>query len=109
MSDTKAMIEIISWVLLGIAVTMLILNHYFHYYRNHKTAAFKNRVLDMVSKTAQRRIMQGRDDWEEPYNLMNKHTYNSMVYSFKPFKFEAWFIAEEIEVLKEGGSEHGED
>lgn len=33
--------------------------------------------------------------------LGNKYTYNQILYSFKPLKFEAWFSEEEVKILNE--------
>jgi hypothetical protein len=37
---------------------------------------------------------------EKVYFLLNKHSYNKYLFSFKPLKLEKWFTEEELEFIK---------
>lgn len=68
--------------------------------RNSRVYSFFNEILHLASKTARKRIDEHRADWEDVYDLVDKHTYESMLFSFKPLKLEAWYTEEEIKILK---------
>lgn len=36
------------------------------------------------------------------YHIINKYSYEQILFSFKPFKLEAWFTPEEVEFIKRG-------
>ena len=37
---------------------------------------------------------------EKVYSLLDKHSYNEYLYSFKPLKLEKWFSKEDLEFMK---------
>ena len=37
---------------------------------------------------------------EKTYSLLDKHSYNEYLYSFKPLKLEKWFSKEDLEFMK---------
>lgn len=79
---------------IGITISMYVLH------RNDKVYEFRQGIIDMASKAARRRIDENRDDYLAPHSLLNKHTYDQMLYSFKPLKLEAWFTEEEVKTLQ---------
>lgn len=36
------------------------------------------------------------------YQIIDKYSYEQILFSFKPFKLEAWFTLEEIKFIKRG-------
>lgn len=96
------------YVLVCISVLLVasIANTLFLVFRNEKTARFREDILDMIYVATLKRISDDRSDWHKLYDLIDKHSYNRMLYSFKPFKLEAWFTDAEIKMLK--GDEHGD-
>lgn len=82
-------------VIIGIGASCYVL------WRNNRTCAFQQELLNMASESARKAIYEYRFcEWEKPYSVLDKHTYESMLYSFKPLKLEAWFTEEEIKILK---------
>ncbi len=55
----------------------------------------------MASESACKAIDECKfGEWEKPYDVLDKHSYESMLYSTKPLKLEAWFTEQEIKILK---------
>lgn len=94
------MIDLILFIFVVLALSVLAANNYFHFYRNDKVRDFRMALLDTVSNTAKKYMAMGRDNWFAPYYLYNKYSYDDMVYSFKPLTLEAWYTEEEIKMIK---------
>jgi len=51
-------------------------------------------------------LAERNQEYEELKKMHNqilyKHSYNEILFSFKPFKLESWFTPEEIEFIKRG-------
>ncbi|MDE5902806.1 MAG: hypothetical protein K2H21_06270 [Muribaculaceae bacterium] len=37
--------------------------------------------------------------WGKPYDIVERYSYDRMLYSLRPLKLEAWFTEEEIKIL----------
>lgn len=59
-------------------------------WRNVKVLVFRAKILEAIKPA----------NWSEAKKLYEKHSYNGMLFSTKPLKFEAWFTEEEIKILK---------
>lgn len=83
--------------------------------RNHKTDAFINLyenaafsvVIDFLESLHNDQELHDRKvEYEELYRMLHqiidKHFYAKILFSFKPFKLEAWFTPEEVEFIKRG-------
>lgn len=66
-------------------------------YRNDKVYKFRYEILDLESERHSEAIRQGL--FFKRLNLLDKYSYDDMLYSFKPLKLENWFTEEEIEYL----------
>lgn len=87
---------VVVFSLLGIA---LIYNSYI-LYRNKKVGRFRMMLISMAQVAAGRAIYRGEYDIEKYYGLCDKYSYNDMLFSFKPLTLEAWYVEEEIKMLK---------
>lgn len=81
--------------------------------RNMKVAAFRQSILDKISKhhdktfnTLRYKAIAGEDGtkeyaehMEKMWELYDKISYERMVMSTKPLKLEEWYTQEEIELL----------
>lgn len=94
MSNT--VIAVVLFSLLGIA---LLYNSYI-LYRNMKVGRFRMMLISMVNTAAEKAIYRGEYDIEKYYGLCDKYSYNDMLFSFKPLTLEAWYVEEEIKMLK---------
>lgn len=64
---------------------------------------FITKVHDMAARTAETRIMQYRDDWEEPWKIKEKMLNQERMYhSPRPLTLEEYFTPEQQAVLHEG-------
>ena len=83
--------------------------------RNNKTCAFatfySNAAFEVVGNFLKSlHDDQELQDKEEEYKelkkmcfqIVYKYSYEQILYSFKPFKLEAWFTPEEVEFIKRG-------
>lgn len=83
--------------------------------RNNKTLRFSLMYADATFKVVEDFLNSLHDDqeladrnqeYEELKKMQNqilcKHSYNKILFSFKPFKLESWFTPEEIEFIKRG-------
>lgn len=68
-------------------------------YRNDSVYNFRQYLLQLISNEAKRRMQEGRNDWEEPYDILDRYTYDDMLNSFKPLTPEAWLSDEELKML----------
>lgn len=66
-------------------------------YRNNKVYKFRCEIIDLEFERHLEAIRQGL--FFKPLNLIDKHSYDEMLRSFKPLKLENWFTEEEIEYL----------
>lgn len=66
-------------------------------YRNDKVYEFRYKILDLESERHSEAIRQGL--FFKRLNLIDKHSYDDMLRSFKPLKLENWFTEEEIKYL----------
>lgn len=94
------MIDLILFIFVALALSVLAANNYFHFYRNDKVRDFQIAMLGIINDTVKKRILMDCDDCFAPYDLFNKYSYDDMVYSFKPLTLEAWYTEEEIKVIK---------
>lgn len=69
-------------------------------YRNDKVCAFRKEILRMAGKESKRRIYEGRADFLDAYDILDKYSYGRMLFSIRPLKLEAWFTEKEIKELK---------
>lgn len=83
-----------------IILVILIACFFYIGFRNNMVYSFCNEVLRLANKTACKRIYKNRADWEDVYDLVDKHTYERILFSFKPLKLEAWYTEEEIKILR---------
>lgn len=74
-------------------------------WRNYRTYTFKKELLNMASESACKAIDECKfDEWKKSYDVLDKHSYKSMLFSTKPLKLKYWFTEQEIKILK-GGSD----
>lgn len=68
--------------------------------RNEKVFTFRNYILDRaydemlhISHEDSDKYKSMHKEWDKIYD---RHSYNKMLFSFKPLKLEHWFTKEEI-------------
>lgn len=71
---------------IGVIISMYVL------IRNNKVYKFRTHLIDLIYKDV------GNNFWEKK-ELLDKYTYNNMLYSFKPLKMECWFTDDELKSL----------
>lgn len=84
-------------------------------FRNNKTYAFTCFYGDASFKVVKdflnslhndQELADRNQEYEELkkmyYHILNKYSYEQILYSLKPFKLEAWFTPEEVEFIKRG-------
>jgi cell shape-determining protein MreC len=84
-------------------------------FRNNKTCAFMNFYSDAAFEVVGDFLNSLKDDQElndriEEYKelkkmclqIVDKYSFEQILYSLKPFKLEAWFTPEEVEFIKRG-------
>lgn len=84
-------------------------------FRNNKTYAFTcfygdaafEVVGDFLNSLKDDQELQDREvEYKELkkmcYQIINKYSYEQILFSLKPFKLEAWFTPEEIKFIKRG-------
>lgn len=85
---------LISFIILIVAANLYIL------IRNEKVFVFRTYILDRAYNELLRILYEGIDKYESMHKEWNKiydrHSYNKMLFSFKPLKSEHWFTEEEI-------------
>lgn len=86
------MIFIIIYIII---IVLSILNLYF-IKRNNKVYDFRMRIIDLTHSG----IMLDEELFYKRMYLSDKHSYNKMLYSFKPLKLEYWYTPEEIKLIK---------
>ena len=69
-------------------------------YRNDKVYLFQSNLIDMASKFAKKKINDDDDDWKHGYDIIDKYSYDEMLFSFKPLTLDALFTEDEIKILK---------
>ena len=102
----------IASLILSVALILIILCFYV-LHRNNKVYHFNVGLGDFLFGEMKRILNTYKDDCEfhedeDNYNyikekveyLLNKHSYNKYLYSFKPLKLEKWFTEEELEFMK---------
>ena len=96
MDQINKISEIIMYVFVGLMFLYPIVTAYI-LYRNIRVFNFRTDILDLEFK---RHIESVRKNPSIPRpSPSNKHTYNQMLYSFKPLKLRYWFTEEEINYL----------
>ena len=104
--------EILLLVFAVVATVGLVICFYFGT-RNEEVYEFRMAVIDKVFDKITKKLWSYGSDAEltAHYNeyreykdklkqIKQKHTYDEMLYSFKPLKMEKWFTPEELELLK---------
>lgn len=86
------MIFIIIYIII---IVLSILNLYF-IKRNNKVYDFRMEIIDLTHSG----IMLDKELFYKRMYLSDKHSYNKMLYSFKPLKLEYWYTPEEIKLIK---------
>lgn len=99
-------------LILSIALILIVLCFYV-LHRNNKVYCFVVSLTNILFDELKRILNTYKDDDEfhkdeNNYNyikekiefLLNKHSYNKYLFSFKPFKLEKWFTEEELEFMK---------
>lgn len=102
-------------IILFIIVIVLFSLTLFIFLRNDKTLVFTLMYADASFKVVEDFLNSLHDDqeledrnqeYEELKKMCNqilyKHSYSKILFSFKPFKLESWFTPEEIEFIKRG-------
>ena len=98
-------------LILIVLVILLVLCFYFSY-RNNKVHCFIISLSEVLFDELKRILDTYKDDDElhkdeNNYNyikekvlfLLNKHSYNKYLFSFKPLKLKKWFNEEELEFI----------
>jgi len=98
--------------LILLIVLILIVFCFYMFYRNNKVYCFYISLTDHLFDELQRIIYTYKDDKEfhedennynyirdKIYFLLDKHSYNRYLFSFKPLKLEKWFNKEELEFI----------
>ena len=80
-----------------------------HFKREERRAKsvyeFITKVHNMAARTAETRIMQNRDDWEEPWKIKAEMLNQKRMYrSSRPLTLEEYFTPEQQAILHEGDS-----
>ena len=97
-----------------LSITLILIGLCFYVlHRNNKVYRFNVGLSDFLFGEMKRILNTYKDDCEfhkdeNNYNyikekieyLLNKHSYNKYLYSFKPLKLEKWFSEEELEFMK---------
>lgn len=60
--------------------------------RNNKVHKFRTHLINLIYK-------DGANNFWEKIELLDKYTYENMLYSFKPLKMEYWFTDDELKLL----------
>ena len=102
-------------VILFIFVIILLSLALFIALRNNKTLRFSLMYADASFGAIENFLKSIHDDQElaernQEYEdlkkmhnqILYKHSYNEILFSFKPFKLESWFTPEEVEFIKRG-------
>ena len=101
-------------IALILSITLILIGLCFYVlHRNNKVYRFNVGLGDFLFGEMKRILNTYKDDREfhedeDNYNyikekvecLLNKHSYNRYLYSFKPLKLEKWFTEEELEFMK---------
>lgn len=91
---------IVSLALLIILILLLSGSIYI-LFRNDKVFKFCRTLIEYSYEYSIRRVNELNFDYEDPYDWFAcKHTYDRMLFSFKPLKLEYWFTKEELEEIK---------
>lgn len=69
----------------------------YRFYRIDKVYKFRCEIIDLEFERHLEAIGQGL--FFKHLNLVDKHSYDEMLRSFKPLRLENWFTEEEIEYL----------
>lgn len=64
--------------------------------RDYKVYNFRKEIIDLTHSG----IILDEELFYKRMYLSDKHSYNKMLYSFKPLKLEYWYTLEEIELMK---------
>ena len=96
-----------------IVLVILIVFCFYFSYRNNKVYCFITNLSNILFDELRRILNTYKDDNEfhedeDNYNyikekvlfLLDKHSYNKYLFSFKPLKLEKWFTKEELEFIK---------
>jgi hypothetical protein len=102
-------------IILFIFVIILLSLALFIALRNNKTLLFSlmyaNASFGAIEKFLKsihddQELAERNQEYEELKKIHNqilyKHSYNEILFSFKPFKLESWFTPEEVEFIKRG-------
>lgn len=85
---------LISFIILIVAANLYIV------IRNEKVFVFRAYILGRAYDELLRILHKDIDKYESMYEewdkIYDRHSYNKMVFSFKPLKSEHWFTEEEI-------------
>jgi hypothetical protein len=105
------MIEIILFIIIIVLFSLAL----FIFLRNDKTLLFSLMYADASFEVIENFLKSIHDDqelaernqeYEELKKMHNqilyKHSYSEILFSFKPFKLESWFTPEEVEFIKRG-------
>lgn len=72
--------------------------------RNERVYSFRRSVFDsmITNSNDEKELLMSMD-------IINKHSYTSMVYSFKPLKPHYWFTEEELKFLSKHDQENNQE
>ena len=71
---------------IGVIISMYVL------IRNNKVYKFRTHLINLIYKGVANNFLEKKE-------LLDKYTYNNMLYSFKPLKFKYWFTEKELKLL----------
>lgn len=86
-------VQLVSSGLLIACVLITVLSLYF-LYRIDKVYKFRCQIIDLVCKAQIKSVNNGIFNLEQYDSIYYKHSYNDMLYSFKPLKLGKWFTKE---------------
>ena len=102
-------------IVLFIFIIVLFSLALFIFLRNDKTLIFSLMYADATFKVLEdfinslhndQELADRNQEYEELKKMCNqilyKHSYNEILFSFKPFKLKSWFTPEEVEFIKRG-------
>ena len=86
----------ITTIILGLSVLLMIFSFIFME-RNRRVRDFRLVLIDYCFSAPLEKYIEGRDRIME---IINRHSYDKMLFSFKPLRLEEWYSEEDIKFLK---------
>lgn len=96
---------IICYVVLAAVVYISIRNNRVGMFRimlNHLTSDL---ILNYLNSKKEKSFQEQQDEYDylvqRRYHIINKHTYERMLFSFKPLQIDSWFSEEDVEYMQQ--------